>query len=120
MLCPPSKVKKGTLCIVRPVEPQMTTTTSSAFSVEASFHAPNSRGPQPGQTVDTPLSKNEYLIYTIAFLFIPCVNVLVSSILYYIWRAKQPNRANQMNRLGFMVFGAQLLLGILLRLAGLS
>ncbi|PJB36906.1 MAG: hypothetical protein CO108_22270 [Deltaproteobacteria bacterium CG_4_9_14_3_um_filter_63_12] len=77
-------------------------------------------GPQPGQTVDTPLSKNEYLIYTIAFLFIPCVNVLVSSILYYIWRAKQPNRANQMNRLGFMVFGAQLLLGILLRLAGLS
>jgi hypothetical protein len=34
--------------------------------------------------------------------------------LYYVWRREQPTRANQINRLGFIVFGAQILLSRLL------
>ncbi len=58
-------------------------------------------------TVDVPLSRNEYILFTLAFLFVPFVNVIVSSVLYYTWRAKQPTRANQINRLGFIVLGVQ-------------
>jgi hypothetical protein len=48
-------------------------------------------------------------MFTLLFLFIPCVNAIVSSILYYVWRAEQPRRANQINLLGFAVFGLNLL-----------
>lgn len=40
---------------------------------------------------------------------IPAVNILVSSILYYVWRAETPTRARQINRIGFIVFGLQML-----------
>ena len=70
--------------------------------------------PQAASSIDRPLSRNEWIGYTLGFLFIPCVNVIVSSVLYYSWRAKQPTRANQINRLGWMVFGGQIVLQVVL------
>ena len=61
-------------------------------------------------TLDSPLSSNEYALYSLAFFFVPFVNVWVSSILYYIWRGDRPMRAKQINRLGFIVFGSQIVL----------
>jgi hypothetical protein len=60
--------------------------------------------------LDSPLSSTEYALYAVAFFFVPFVNVWVSSILYYVWRREQPMRAKQINQLGFMVFGSQILL----------
>jgi hypothetical protein len=50
------------------------------------------------------LSSTEFLLFGLLFFFIPFANVIVSSVLYYIWRADQPRRANQINMLGFAVF----------------
>lgn len=36
------------------------------------------------------LTTTEYTLYTLLFLIIPCANVLVSSILYYVWRGNSP------------------------------
>lgn len=51
------------------------------------------------------LSGAEYFGYTLAFMVIPCANVLASSAMYYRWKATKPRRAQQINRLGFIVFG---------------
>jgi hypothetical protein len=69
---------------------------------------------------DVGLSGGEYALYTLLFLFIPCANVLVSSILYYVWRAKTPRRANQINMLGFMIFGLNILVWLVLKFAVLG
>jgi len=67
---------------------------------------------------DIGLSGQEFLLYTLLFLFVPVANVFVSSILYYVWRGDQPRRANQINLLGFAVFGFQVLFwGLLIVLA---
>jgi hypothetical protein len=58
------------------------------------------------------LSTTEWVVFSLAFLFIPCVNVLISSALYYAWRGSRPNRANQINRLGFAVFFLQIVLNV--------
>jgi uncharacterized paraquat-inducible protein A len=59
----------------------------------------------PGR--DGGLSRGEYLLFTLLFLSWPAVNVWVSSILYYVWRKSRPRRARQINTLGFLVFGVQ-------------
>lgn len=57
------------------------------------------KDPGPG------LSPSEWLVYTLIFMFVPAVNVLASSILYYVWRNDKPRKATQINLLGFLVFG---------------
>jgi hypothetical protein len=61
---------------------------------------------------DEGLTGTEYLLYTLLFLAIPIVNVLVSSILYYTWRSSAPKKANQINTLGFIIFGLHVVLTI--------
>lgn len=56
------------------------------------------------------LSGGEFALFSLLFL-VPGINVLVSSILYYVWRSEQPRRANQINTLGFAILGIELLLG---------
>lgn len=51
------------------------------------------------------------------FAAIPAVNVIVSSVLYYLWRDVHPRQARQINLLGFAVFGLHLLGGILIAIA---
>ena len=52
---------------------------------------------------DDGLSSQEWLLYGLAFLFVPAVNVWVSSILYYVWKRDHPKRATQINMLGWVV-----------------
>ncbi|TLN28716.1 hypothetical protein FDZ74_00080 [bacterium] len=66
--------------------------------------------PQVPPSKDTPLSSTEWALYSVVFFLIPFVNVWVSSILYYVWRGERPTRAKQINRLGFIIFGSQILL----------
>jgi hypothetical protein len=63
------------------------------------------------------LSTREWVLYTVLFACIPLVNVIASSVLYYVWRAKRPRRASQINRLGFVIFGCHIALGVLIYLA---
>ena len=46
-------------------------------------------------------------------LIIPCAGpgiiVVVSSIMYYIWKKEYPNKANKINKLGWIVFGVGIL-----------
>jgi predicted RNA-binding Zn-ribbon protein involved in translation (DUF1610 family) len=64
------------------------------------------------------LSTNQYILYTLLFLFIPCACVLIGSGLYYYWRAKRPKMAKQINTLGWIVVGVQLLLSGILQVIG--
>src|SRR5262245_5591721 len=64
---------------------------------------------------DRGLSGLEYFLFGAAFLFVPCVNVIVSSVLYYVWRGWQLLCAAQINMLGFAVFGCHVLLWLLTR-----
>jgi hypothetical protein len=66
----------------------------------------------PGGRSDAGLSTQEWWLFGILFAFIPAANVLVSSVLYYVWRKNHPRRANQINTLGFIVFGCHVLIGI--------
>jgi hypothetical protein len=66
----------------------------------------HSAGDDPG------LSSGEYWLFALLFLPIPAVNVLVSSILYYLWVNDRPRRARQINTLGFIIFGLHIVLGI--------
>jgi hypothetical protein len=52
---------------------------------------------------DEGLSSQEWLLYGVAFLLVPAANVLVSSILYHVWRRDHPKRATQINMLGWAV-----------------
>ncbi|MBI1249451.1 hypothetical protein GC197_16625 [bacterium] len=66
------------------------------------------------------LSLSEFAGYGLAFLVLPMICVLVSSVLYYAWRSSQPAKARQINLLGFGVFFLQTLLGCVLgALAGM-
>ena len=60
------------------------------------------------------LSANEWLAYSLMFAFIPAVNVIVSSVLYYAWRNSRPKASSQVNMLGFLIFAAHILLAIAL------
>jgi hypothetical protein len=53
---------------------------------------------------DEGLTGSERLGYTLLFLFVPCVNVIASSVLYYVWRPTRPRAAGQINLLGFLIF----------------
>jgi hypothetical protein len=73
------------------------------------------------EPVDPGLSGGALAAFTALFLLIPCANVLVSSILYYVWRYSDPPKprsANQINLLGFAVFGFHVLLYVLLIVIG--
>jgi DNA-directed RNA polymerase subunit RPC12/RpoP len=61
---------------------------------------------------DDELSTLEWVLFSVMFFLFPCINVLVSSILYYVWRNQYPNRASQINILGWIIFGAQILLRV--------
>ena len=63
---------------------------------------------------DSGLSKRAYVGYAAAFMIIPYACVLASSALSYWWRRTRPVSAKQINTLGFIVFGVQLLLAFLL------
>lgn len=54
------------------------------------------------------LSPKARLAFTGLFLVSPFLNVLVSSVLYYVWRGRQPVRARQINRLGWLIFAIQI------------
>jgi hypothetical protein len=54
-------------------------------------------------------SHNQCMLILLGFLMMPCACVLVSSILYYNWKYKKPEKAKQVNRLGFIAFGVQIL-----------
>jgi hypothetical protein len=61
----------------------------------------------PLRKADPGLSAREWLLFALVFLPVPAVNVVVSSVLYQVWKVDQPRRANQINRLGFLIFGLQ-------------
>ncbi|MBI2807356.1 MAG: hypothetical protein HYX68_20430 [Planctomycetes bacterium] len=61
---------------------------------------PRGRAPR-----DQGLTGNEWLLYGLLCLFVPGVNVIFTSVLYYTWQRDQPTRAGQINMLGFGVFG---------------
>ena len=63
---------------------------------------------------DSGLSKRAYVGYAAAFMIIPYACVLASSALYYRWRRTRPVSAKQINKLGFIIFGLQMLLACLL------
>jgi len=70
----------------------------------------------PRRIVQTPtdcdsLSLFEFIVYGLAFLFLPMICVLVSSFLYYVWRYSYPWKAQQINVLGFGVFFLHILFG---------
>ncbi len=72
--------------------------------------------PAPRRVVQTPtdcdsLSLSEFIVYGLAFLFLPILCVLVSSVLYYVWRSSYPWKAQQINLLGFGVFFLHILFG---------
>jgi hypothetical protein len=53
---------------------------------------------------ETGLSPPEWILFPLVFLIFPGINVIASSILYYVWRSSQPTRATQINLLGFGSF----------------
>src|SRR3954468_20159020 len=55
------------------------------------------RDRRPRRPEDPGLTSKEYWLYALLFFFIPGACVLVSSILYYVWKGDRPNRANQIN-----------------------
>jgi len=59
---------------------------------------------------DSPLTSNQYILFTLLFVFLPGACVLVSSLLYYLWRSERPRQAAQINQLGFIVFAANIVL----------
>ena len=65
---------------------------------------------------DDGLSGLEWTLYSILFLFSGCLCVIVSSVLYYVWRDRRPTRAGQINKLGFIICGINIVLGILVQL----
>jgi hypothetical protein len=79
-----------------------------------SRHWDRDERPRTDRPRDQGLSSNEWLLFSLLFLVIPAANVMVSSVLYYLWRSSQPRRANQINAIGFIVFGVHALLGCFL------
>ncbi len=63
---------------------------------------------------DDGLSGGEWALFSVLFVLIPVVNVVVSSVMYYVWRSTQPRRATQINLLGFLVFGFHILVAVLI------
>jgi hypothetical protein len=57
---------------------------------------------------DKGLSGTQTLQFALLFFFVP----VLSSILYYIWKADRPRLAKQINLLGFMIFGVQIVVVI--------
>ena len=55
------------------------------------------------------LSQQEYLLYGLLFLLAPVISVVVSSVLYYVWKSSLPTKAYQINQLGWAVFGIHML-----------
>ena len=64
----------------------------------------------PVATADVGLSGKEYLMFSLLFLVLPVICALVSGTLYYAWRKQSPKRADQINKLGFLIFGLQMVL----------
>jgi hypothetical protein len=62
---------------------------------------------------DPGLSGQELALFALGFVLIPGVNVVASSVLYYVWKADKPKRASQINLLGFAVFGFHVVIWIL-------
>lgn len=88
--------------------------------IPANAQAPSQPGHLQTRPRDLPappdndgLSTKQYVLFTAAFLIIPFACVLVSSALYYAWRANTPKKAKQINRLGFIVLGINILVVVL-------
>ena len=62
---------------------------------------------------DEGLTAQEGVLFGVMFAVLPVACVLVSSILYYVWKAEQPRRANQINGLGFIIFFVHIVLAVL-------
>lgn len=75
---------------------------------------PASRGFAQSPTDCDRLSRSEFIVYGLAFLFLPMICVLVSSVLYYVWKSSYPWKAQQINLLGFGVFFLHILFGCLI------
>ena len=60
------------------------------------------------------LSGTQLRLFSLLFFCVPIANVLLSSVLYYAWRRNTPRRAKQINNLGFVILGLQILLWSLL------
>ncbi|PQO35243.1 hypothetical protein C5Y96_09380 [Blastopirellula marina] len=75
---------------------------------------PASRDLEHLPTDSDSLSLSEFIAYGLAFLFLPILCVLVSSLLYYVWKSSSPWKAQQINLLGFGVFFLHILFGCVL------
>ena len=78
---------------------------------------PQSFDPAPAQTRPG-LSLKGRIWFGLLFFIIPYACVLVSSTLYYAWRKEKPAQARQINILGFVVFGLQILFTLIMALVG--
>lgn len=64
------------------------------------------------EAADPGLSAAAKVLYGLLFLLIPGANVILSSVLYYVWRSEKPRSARQINWMGFSIFGVHLAIGI--------
>ena len=73
---------------------------------------------------DDGLSSQEWLLFGLPFLLVPGTNILVSTILYCVWRRDHPKRATQINMLGWAVLAIHVslfcLIMILMIAAGIA
>lgn len=63
---------------------------------------------------DDGLSGTEWLLYTLALVFVPAVNIVASGVLYYVWRDSRPSASKQINWLGFGIFLVHVLVLVLI------
>lgn len=79
---------------------------------------PEQYQPPPPPDPKAGLGPGEWIGYSLGFWLIPLANVVVSSILYYVWRSGRPRKARQINGLGWAVFLFQALLIAVAALTG--
>jgi hypothetical protein len=61
------------------------------------------RRPRRSAAPEDDLAPIEWLLFGLLFL-IPCANVVISSVLYYVWKSERPTRAAHVNMLGIGIF----------------
>jgi hypothetical protein len=74
------------------------------------------RGGRRAAERDAGLSGQDLALFALAFVLFPGVNVIASSVLYYVWKSDKPKRASQINLLGFAIFGFHVVIWVLWKL----
>jgi predicted RNA-binding Zn-ribbon protein involved in translation (DUF1610 family) len=91
--------------------------TSCDALIDVPEDSPRRRESRRRKPEDPGLSSKEYWLFFLLFMFVPYACVLVSSILYYVWKGDRPKRANQINSLGFIVFGINIAVSLAIYIA---